>query len=105
MTHAAGAPGTRGERPTEGARRAREHEATDAGGEGLLEQVERARDVRVHEGLPVVGGDVRLVQCRRVQDGVDALDAPPNESSVDDRPDRRGVWRVEDVEADYLLPL
>ena len=42
----------RGQRAPERARRAREHEAADARRDRLLEQVERAGDVRVHEVLP-----------------------------------------------------
>ena len=39
----------RHERPAERARRAREHERPDARRDGLLEQRQRAGDVRVHE--------------------------------------------------------
>jgi hypothetical protein len=47
-----------------------------------------------------VRADVRLVQRRGVQDGVDALHRLADELAVGDRPDDRGVWPGEDVEAD-----
>ena len=51
VIHAAGSPGRRRQRPAEGAGRAGEHEAAHAGGDGLLEQRQRAGDVGVHERL------------------------------------------------------
>ena len=75
------------ERPAERARRAREDEPADARRHRLLEQVQRARDVRVDELRAIVRGDVGLVERRRVDDRVDAGDAPPHARAVGDRPD------------------
>jgi len=47
--------------------------------------------------------DVRLVQGRDVDDGLDAVEGPPHDRAVRDRADHVGLRRVEDVEADDLL--
>ena len=70
-----GRAGRRRQRAAERARRAGEDEALDARRDRLLEQVQRAGDVRVDELLAAVRADVRLVQRRRVQDRVDAVEA------------------------------
>jgi hypothetical protein len=88
----------RRERSPERARRAREDEAADAGGDGLLEEVQGPGHVRVDELLAAVRADVGLVQCRGVEDRVDALDAAPHACAVGDRAEHRGVRGVEHVE-------
>jgi hypothetical protein len=95
-----GCSGRWGKRPTERTRGAREHEATDAGRDGLLEQIERTGHVGVHRLLASVGTDMGLVQGRSVQDGVHAVDAVPHARSVDNRSHRVCVWRVDGVEPD-----
>ena len=65
VIQAAGSPCSGRERPSEGAGRAGEDEPADARGDRLLEQVQRAGDVRVDELRATVGSDVGLVERRR----------------------------------------
>jgi hypothetical protein len=108
--HVLGDPGrrpafARGQCPAERAGRAGEHEAADAGRHGLLQEVQRARDVGVKEVLAVVRPDVRLVQCRRVQHRGDPIEGRAHHVPVRDRADHRRVRRVDDVEPDDGTPL
>ena len=68
----------------------------------LLQQVQRAGDVRVDELLPLVRGDMGLVQRRGVQHRVAAGDRLLDQRAVRDRADDVGVRRGEDVEADHV---
>ena len=90
----------RGERAPERARGAREDEAPHARGHRLLEQVERAGDVRVDEVLPTVRADVRLVERGGMEDGLHAGHAAAHECAVGDRADRARVRGIEHVEPD-----
>ena len=74
----------RRQRTAECTRRTREDEGADRRGDGFLEQRQRAGDVRVDELLATVGGDVWLVQRRRVQHDVHALHAPLHERAIND---------------------
>ena len=77
-------PPQRGQRAAERAGRAGEDEAAQARRDGLLEQRQRAADGRVHECLLAVRADVRLVQRRGVQHGVDARQAVADDGPVRD---------------------
>ncbi len=90
----------RRESPAVGTCRAREDESTDVGGDRLLEQRQRARDVRVDECSTVVGADVRFVQGRRVQDGVDVVHGRAHDGPVRNRADDRGVGRGKHIKPD-----
>ena len=76
-----------------------------AGRDRLLEEVQRARDVRLHEVAAAVGAHVRLVQRRRVQDGVDTAHRSAHEGAVGDRADELRPLRLEHVEADDVHAL
>ena len=52
--------------------------------------MQRAGDVGVDEVLPRVGGNVRLVQRRGVQDGLDTPHAARHEGAIGNRADVRG---------------
>jgi hypothetical protein len=78
-------------------------EGPDAGGDRLLQQDERARDVRVHERLPRVGRHVRLVQRGRVDHGVGPAHRRADPGAVGHRGRDVGVRRVEEVEADDVV--
>jgi hypothetical protein len=93
------------EGPAERAGGAREDEPADVRSHALLEQVERAGDVRVHELGALVGPDVGLVQGRRVHDPVDAGEAVFDAGTVDDRADGGREGRAEYVQADDVMPL
>ena len=105
-----GDPGSRlspggSESPAERARRAREDEPARPGRDGLLEQVQRAGNVRLDELHAPVRPHVRLVQRRGVHDRVHARHASLHGVAVDDRPDHRRLRRREHVKADDLVAL
>jgi hypothetical protein len=56
----------------EDAGRAGENERADISGYRLLQEIERAGDVGIDEGLSAMGGDMGLVQRRRVEDRLHA---------------------------------
>jgi len=75
----------RSRRQTEGAGRARVHEGAHTGCQRALEQHLGTGDVRVDERLGLVGSEVRFVQRRGVDDGVDATRDLGDELTVTDR--------------------
>ena len=77
----------------------------DLGRDGLLEQVQRAGDVRLDEVHAPVRPHVRLVQRRGVHDRVHAGHASLHGLAVDDRPDHRRRRRREHVKAGDLVAL
>lgn len=76
-----------GKRAAEGAGRAREDKGTNAGRDGLLQEIERACDVGIDEVLPSVREDMGFMQGRRMEDCVHTLHAPLHMRAVDYRPD------------------
>ena len=98
-----GALGRRGQGAAEGARGAREQKAADPGRHRLLEQVERAGDVRVHELTAAVRADVRLVQGGRVDDRVDARHRLAHAVAVGDRADHAREVRGQQVQAHHVV--
>ncbi len=109
--HVLGDPRRRGargrlQRPAERAGGAGEHEPADAGRDGLLEQHQRAADVRLDEVLTPVRPDVRLVQRRHVRDGLRAAQRLPDHSAVRHGSHHRRGRRSEHVEShDVVAPL
>ena len=105
VIHAAGSPGR--------ASRARPNALVvlvkmnrlDPGRDRLLEQVQRAGDVRLDEVHAPVRPHVRLVQRRGVHDRVHAGHASLYGVAVDDRPDHRRLGRREHVKAGDLVAL
>ena len=72
-----------------------EDEAADAGRARRLEQVQRAGDVDVDEGLGRIADDVGLVQRAGMDDGVDRLllEQPLDEQPLGDRADHLRISR------------
>ena len=95
----------RRERAPERARRAGVDEGAHSRGGGFLEQVERAREIGVDERLAGVRGDVRLVQRRRVQDGLHAGHAAPDHARSAMEPTALGVGGRQQIETDRFVPL
>jgi hypothetical protein len=98
VIQAAGRARRRDQRLSEGAGGAGEHEAANAGGHRLLEQVERAGHVRVHEVLLPMRADVRLVQRGGVHDRVHAVHAAPHAFAVDHGAHHGRERRIDQVE-------
>jgi hypothetical protein len=93
----------RRQRAAERARRRREHERADAGGDRLLEQVQRPGHVDVDEVPARVGSDMRLVQRRRVHDGVDARHRRAHHRPVRDRAHDLGGRGGQDVDPAHVV--
>ena len=86
-----GRPCRRRQRPAEGAGRTREDEGPGAGRRGLLQEIERTRDVGIDEVLPAVSHHMGFMQRRRVEDSLHAPHALPDATEVGNRPDFAGI--------------
>ncbi len=82
-----------------------EDEASYALGHGLLQQVQRAGDIDVHESLAVEALDVRLVQGARMDHRLDRVvaDDLADQRPVGDRADHRRLGRGHDVEPGHCV--
>ena len=94
-----------GEGRTEGAGGAGEHERFDPGGDGRLQQGQRAGDVGVDERLPGMGGHVRLMQGCGMDHRIGPLDGPGDPFGIGDRAGQIGHRTRHQIEPDRVPPL
>ena len=95
-----GLVGRGGQRVAKGACRRGHDEAADTSARRLLEQDQRATNIRLDERLARMRCDMWLMQGRDVQHRINALHAARDRRAVADRRDHIGERSRDDVETD-----
>jgi hypothetical protein len=93
----------RHERVAKDAGGARVDERLHACGDGLFQQIERARQVGVDEIQSTVRSHVGLVQGSGMEDRLHAIQTTPHQIPIGDGADVSGKWRRQDVETNGVM--